>query len=183
MKKLSKVVMLSLFGLFVLSSCSKDSDNGDGKISVTEKYRIIVNPGIASSVGSESPVLAELKAYTDQEIETVNKTYGRAAWTITAKGATEAEASAAADKKAIEIFDSLLPEIDRACASVKTKFEAKRTQLASGIAGEASKFYVKYNSYGGYLQKKKTAPTNSYFDNLKDGDVLIGFEAIGGTQY
>lgn len=181
-KLLSKVLLLSLFGLFVLSSCSK-GDDGDDKVSVTERYEIIVNPGIESSLTSETPVLSELKAYTDQEIEQTAKTYGKAAWTITAKGATKEEASAAADKKAIELFNSLLPEINKACAAVKTKFEAKRTQLASGIVGESNKCYVKYVSYGGYLMKEMTSPTNNYFDILKEGDVLINFEAIGGTQY
>lgn len=152
-------------------------------ISVTEKYRIIVSAGISSNLSSESPVLSELSAYKAQEIEQVNKDYGKAEWTITAKGSTKEEASAAADKKAIELFNSLLPNIYQACASVKTKFEAKRAELASGIAGESSNNYVKYFSYGGYLQKEIDSPMNTISDSLKDGDVLIDFEAIGGTQY
>ena len=185
MKKLfSKVVLLSLFGLFVLSSCSKDGDgDGDGKVSVTETYTIVVNATIESNLTSETPALSELRAYTDQEIKQVAATYNKAAWTITAKGATKAEASAAADKKAIELFNSLLPEINKACAAVKTKFDAKRTQLASGIAAESNKQYIKYLSYGGYLEKEIIASTNSYFDVLKEGDVMINFEALGGTQY
>lgn len=59
-KLLSKVVSSSLFGLF-LSSYSKDSDNGDGKVFVTGKYRIIVNPGMYLNWSFDSHPLCALQ--------------------------------------------------------------------------------------------------------------------------
>lgn len=64
----------------------------------------------------------------------VNYIYGKAKWTITAKDVTKEEASTATDKKAIELFNSLLPDVNKTCASVKRNSKLKRAEVSREIA-------------------------------------------------